>query len=103
MNGDYDPVDTMAGPPRRSLLRPLLVPAIAFLLGLGAMGYILAHWEGAARIVGIAHRTEPHPTPQSAPPPSVGTTAPAPAPARAEPAAAPADEPERILIDPEIG
>jgi hypothetical protein len=95
MNGDYDPVDSPAAR-RGSWFRPLIVPLVAFLLGLGAMGYILARWDAAARVVGV----EP-------PPPPVALTAPPPAPAVAPPpaaAAAPAEEePERILIDPEVG
>jgi hypothetical protein len=95
MNGDYDPVDSPAVR-RGSWFRPLIVPLVAFLLGLGAMGYILARWDAAARVVGV----EP-------PPPPVALTAPPPAPAIAPPpaaAAAPAEEePERILIDPEVG
>jgi hypothetical protein len=94
MNGDYDPVETYK--PRRVWLRPLILPGIAFLLGLGAMGYLLGHWDAGARALGIA----PTPTPaiQAAPPPAV---APPPQAAAAAPAAG--DEPERILIDPEVG
>jgi len=99
MNGDYDPVDTSAPARRGSWFRPLIIPGVAFLLGLGAMGYILAHWDAAARAVGI--QAPPAPVAQAAPPP--------PAPAPAAPAATTAslepagDEPERILIDPEVG
>ena len=97
MNGDYDPVDTPAQPGRGSWFRPLIIPLVAFLLGLGAMGYILARWDAAARVVGIA-----------SPPPLV-QPAPAPAPAQVAaaqptaPALVPEEEPERILIDPEVG
>ena len=52
MNGDYDPVETYK--PRRAWLRPLILPGIAFLLGLGAMGYLLGHWDAGARALGIA-------------------------------------------------
>ena len=48
MNGDYDPVDSPAVR-RGSWFRPLIIPLVAFLLGLGAMGYILARWDAAAR------------------------------------------------------
>ena len=98
MNGDYDPADTYPGPPRRAWLRPLIIPGLAFLLGLGAMGYLLGQWDAAARAIGIA------PQPQTVAP--VLPPAPAPAPAGAPLLAglppASADEPERIVIDPEI-
>lgn len=92
MNGDYDPLD--AAPPRRSLAGRLIVPIMAFVLGLGAMGYILAHWDAAARVVGI----EPAPPPQP-----VAAATPRPAPPRAAtPAAADEDPPEQIVIDPAL-
>ncbi len=100
MNGDYDPLDADAGRPRRSLLRALVVPGLAFLLGLGAMGYILSTWDTAAQVIGV--------TPRPAPPPAA-TVAPRPRPPASSPSAPrPADgageeEPERIVIDPEIG
>ncbi len=93
MNGDYDPYDAQTAPPRRSLLRWLIVPAIAFLLGLGAMGYLLAHWNSAARMLGVAPAPPPRPIviAEPAPPPTV------------PPGTAPdGAEPEQIVIDPEI-
>jgi hypothetical protein len=73
MNGDYDPVDTYgAQKRRRTWLRALILPGVAFLLGLGAMGYILGHWEAGARALGIV--PAPPPAAEPAPPP------PAPAP-----------------------
>ena len=68
MNGDYDPIETAPLPPRRPFLRKAALPALAFLLGLGAMGYLLAHWEAGARFLGIA-AAEPaaQPAPQPAP------------------------------------
>jgi len=98
MNGDYDPVDTAAPPRRGSWFRPLIIPLVAFLLGLGAMGYILARWDAAARVVGVA--PPPAPVAQAAPLPAPATTN---APQPATPALAPEEEPERILIDPEVG
>lgn len=99
MNGDYDPVDSYAGPPRRPWLRPLIVPGIAFLLGLAAMGYLLGQWDAAARALGIAPAAPPvAEAPLSAPAP----TAAAPQ-IQAAPAPPAGDEPERIVIDPEIG
>jgi hypothetical protein len=67
MNGDYDPIEPAPLPPRRPLLRKAAVPAIAFLLGLGVMGYLLAHWEAGARLLGIAAA---EPAPQVAPAPA---------------------------------
>jgi hypothetical protein len=99
MNGDYDPLDADAGPPRRSLLRMLIVPGVAFILGLGAMGYVLSQWNAAARVIGVA------PAPQTRPQ-LAARSAPAAAPPRAERPAPPEKgepEPERIVIDPEIG
>lgn len=55
MTGDYDPIEPVSTlPPRRPFLRKAALPAIAFLLGLGVMGYLLAHWEAGARLLGIA-------------------------------------------------
>jgi hypothetical protein len=96
MNGDYDPVDSPATR-RGSWLRPLILPLVAFLLGLGAMGYILARWDAAARVVGVA--PAPPPVALAAPPPGPAA---APPPVAA-PDLAPEEEPERILIDPEVG
>lgn len=59
MNGDYDPIEPAPLPSRRPLLRKAAVPAIAFLLGLGVMGYLLAHWEAGARLLGIAAAEQP--------------------------------------------
>ncbi|HYN45260.1 MAG TPA: hypothetical protein VES64_01060 [Allosphingosinicella sp.] len=95
MNGEYDPYDAGTAPPRRSVLRWLIVPAIAFLLGLGAMGYLLSHWNAAARVIGVA--PAPPPRPVSLTPPAA-----APRPASQPGAAAAGDEPEQILIDPAL-
>jgi len=95
MNGDYEPVDSYEAPiRRRSPLRPLLIPGLAFLLGLGAMGYLLGQWDSAARMIGVAPAVaEPQPAPAAS----------APAPARSAPAPAPSPgAPEQIVIDPEI-
>lgn len=94
MNGDYDPVDVRAAP-QRSLLGWLAIPAIAFLLGLGAMGYLLSHWQAGARFIGAA------PPPALAQPAPVRPAPQAPAPQPADSATA-GDQPERIVIDPEI-
>jgi hypothetical protein len=71
MNGDYDPIEPAPLPPRRPFLRKMALPAIAFLLGLGVMGYLLAHWQAGARLLGVA-AAEPAPQvapAQPAPPP----------------------------------
>jgi hypothetical protein len=85
MNGDYDPVDTYgAQPRRRAWLRALILPGVAFLLGLGAMGYVLGHWEAGARALGIgpepaavAETPAPAPVPAAQPQTLPSPTAPA--------------------------
>ena len=94
MNGDYDPIEAAPLPPRRPLLRKAALPAIAFLLGLGVMGYLLAHWEAGARLLGIAAA---EPAPVAAPAPAPQPQPPAffeevPAPAPAPPTGTPADQ-----------
>jgi hypothetical protein len=102
MNGEYDPVDPLGPPRRRPWLRALILPGIAFLLGLGVMGYVLGHWQAGARALGIS--AEPaapaEPAPEPAPPP-VAVQA-APAPAAPGPAPAAGQEPQRIAIDPDL-
>ena len=84
---------------RRSLTPFLLLAGIAFLLGLAAMGWILANWGGAARFIGVA---------PEAPPAAAAPTEPV---AVAQPALQPQGPPqqqtapeqgERILLDPEL-
>jgi hypothetical protein len=77
---------------KRSLVPLLVIPLVAFLAGLAAMGWLLARWEPGARFLGIA---DPAPVEQ-APAPEV-TIEPEPL----APAAAPGQEPQRLLIDPE--
>lgn len=89
MTMEYEPVHTSAAQ-RRSLLPLLILPGIAFLLGLLAMGWLLANWDAAARFVGVA--AEP-------------VVVEAPVPVEPEPAAEPAPaagEPQRLLLDPEM-
>jgi hypothetical protein len=64
MNGDYDPIEPAPLPPRRPWLRKAAVPAICFVLGLGVMGYLLAHWEAGARFLGVASQTQAEPPAQ---------------------------------------
>lgn len=79
--------------PKRPLMPMLLLPLIAFIAGLAAMGWLLANWSGGASWLGVA----PKPVPAAEPPPTVAVVAEPPA----EPAESP-NQPERLLIDPEI-
>ena len=76
----------------RSRMSLLILPLIAFLLGLAAMGWLLANWGAAARYLGIA----PPPAAQRVVP-----TAPAPQPVQAK-AAKTAEAPQTLLLDPEM-
>jgi hypothetical protein len=93
---DYVPGETMAAKPRRPLLPLLILPLIAFLLGLAAMGWLLSRWDRGAALLGIAPQGTveagaPPPAPQLSverqPAPDLGD--------------APADA-QRLVIDPEI-
>jgi hypothetical protein len=90
MSSSYGSLD--GGARRRSVLSMLLLPGLAFLAGLAAMGWILANWSTAAAYIGVqpkpparqqapAVRVVPQPVP-------VATTA--------------GGEPQRLVIDPEI-
>jgi hypothetical protein len=79
---------------RRSWLTALLLPLIAFLLGLAAMGYLLTRWDAAAQWLGIAP-----PPPVIQRPIVVAPPQPAPAPPAAE--AQPTGPTQRLVIDPE--
>ena len=92
----YDPAPPAAeAPPRRRWLIWLGVPLLCFLLGLGAMGWLLSRWDAGARVLGIAPEpapvvmTAPQPEPQPVQPPQ-------PAPVVASSGQTP------IVIDPEI-
>ena len=97
MNGDYDDQNVRGAAPRRPPLTWLLLPGLFFLLGLAAMGWVLSRWDEGARMIGIAPAPAATPAPAAAPPPAQPEPAVPP-----EEQAAPADEPERIVIDPEI-
>lgn len=73
----------------RSRLSPLILPLLAFLLGLAAMGWLLANWGAAAKYLGIA--------------PAQQVQQPAPAQPMARPATAqpPSTNGQTLLIDPE--
>lgn len=91
MNSDYRPVDEgqEAAAPRRSPLPFLLLAALAFLLGLAAMGWALSSWPSAARYLGLAQES---PAPVTLVP--AEATVPTPADATAEP--------QRLVLDPEM-
>jgi hypothetical protein len=50
---DYEPVGTSVRP-GRPFARALLLAAIAFLVGVAATAWLLAHWSDAARLAGVA-------------------------------------------------
>jgi hypothetical protein len=90
---EYMPGDTVAANRTRKPLWPLLaVPLMAFLLGIAAMGWLLAHWERGAEWLGIA----PAPAVQAAVTPQMQVET-GPAPVLAPP---PVDG--RYVIDPEM-
>jgi hypothetical protein len=84
---DYRSYERNAGA-RRSRLPALILPLIAFLLGLAAMGWLLANWSAAASFIGVR------------PPPAQA----APAPVRPVPAppVSIGGEQQTLLIDPEM-
>jgi hypothetical protein len=94
MRMDQEPADSAVRPKRP--LPMLVLPALAaFVLGLAAMGWLLANWTGGARFLGMA----PAPPPALEAPPRIAVeTAPE---LQAEAAPSP-QEPQRLLIDPEI-
>jgi hypothetical protein len=94
MTTDPEPA-SVAASPKRPLVPMLLFLLIAFMLGLAAMGWLLAHWSTGATFLGVA----PQPPPAAEAPRTV-TVEPEPAPQN-EPAAS-GPEPERLVIDPEI-
>jgi hypothetical protein len=99
MSADDEYQDARAGTSRRSMLAYVLLPALFFLLGIAAMGWLLSRWDEGARMIGILPEV-PAPAPAAAAPPARPEAQPA-----AQPATEPAEpvgEPERIVIDPEI-
>src|SRR5690606_230453 len=93
--------------PRRRIATHALIAALCFLLGLAAMAWRLAQWQGGAGLRGVAPAPAPVPATRPAPPPPTATVERAPReapPAAAPPAgtAAGADEPQRVIIDPEV-
>lgn len=92
MSTQYDRVDGSVARPRRPFLSLMIIPVIAFIAGIAAMGWILTQWTGAAGFIGITPKAaEPAPKVVQAPPPVT-----------AQPVAQPAPAPQRLVIDPEI-
>jgi hypothetical protein len=89
---DYQPADS-ATRTRRSWVAPMILVAIAFLAGLAAMGWLLAHWGPGARWLGIVPAAAP--VEQAAPPALAVEAEPQAAIAPATPGA------ERPMADPE--
>ncbi len=97
MTDDHLTVEHQAASSRRRILSWLLLPALFFLLGIAAMGWILSQWDDAARMIGIT------PTPTApVPAESVAGDSLQPTEPPSPPAPAPGAQPERIVIDPEI-
>jgi hypothetical protein len=90
------PAEAAATGRKRSFVPMLLLPLIAFVAGIAAMGWLLAHWSGGATWLGVA----PVPPPVAAEPPRALTVEPEPQPQAGQTASA--QEPERLVIDPEI-
>ncbi|HEX8444657.1 MAG TPA: hypothetical protein VF631_13520 [Allosphingosinicella sp.] len=79
---------------KRPVLVTFLLPLLAFLAGLAAMGWLLSQWDAAAAYLGIA----PPPVVQQPAAVLRLPAAPAPAPATAE---MPSGPTQRLVIDPE--
>jgi hypothetical protein len=80
---------------RRSLLSLLFLPLLAFIGGIAAMAWLLAHWSAAAGFLGLQPAAPPAQAaaqvrPQAQPSPFAGGAAPA------------ADQAQRLVIDPEM-
>jgi hypothetical protein len=66
------------------------------------MVWLLAHWEGGARMLGVAPAPAPAAQPAARPAAAPAAALTATAPRAATPAADAGDEPERVIIDPEV-
>src|SRR3546814_6904687 len=60
MRMDYERVDS-AGAGKRSLLSIVLLPLIAFVAGVAAMGWLLVNWDAAASYLGVRPAAPPAP------------------------------------------
>jgi hypothetical protein len=81
--------------PKRRLLPLLIVPLVAFLAGLAAMGWLLSRWDRGAVMLGIAPQAQTAPQP-AAPPQMVVEPEPAPPAPVAGNGAPPAADPETV-------
>lgn len=84
---DYRSSDASRAGKSRSRLSLLILPLIAFLLGLAAMGWLLANWSAAANYLGIAAKSVPQQAAQ---------------PVRQPVRAAAPETSQTLLIDPEM-
>jgi hypothetical protein len=82
------------GAQRRSLVTMLLLPLLAFLIGLAVMGWLLSRWDAGAAYLGIA----PAPVIQQ---PAAVFRPPTAQPAQQAPATMPTGPTQRLVIDPE--
>ncbi|MBA3676118.1 MAG: hypothetical protein H0W74_01780 [Sphingosinicella sp.] len=73
---------------RRGRLSALLLPLLAFLLGLAAMGWLLTRWDAAASFIGINPPAAPVPAPVEPAAPMQAVTS--------------SGEQQTLLIDPEM-
>jgi hypothetical protein len=90
---EYEP-GRVTAKPKRPLWTLLVLPIVAFLAGLAAMGWLLANWSSGATFLGVA----PEPPPPAAEPAAQAMTV------ERDPAVPPPAEPqtgERLVIDPE--
>lgn len=90
MTTDFERVERGARP-RRSLFSLMLLPTLAFVAGIVAMGWLLTRWAAAAAWLGI----------QPPPPPVQVVTRPVPAATPPAPAAG-NGEAQTLIIDPEV-
>jgi hypothetical protein len=91
---EYEPAQNVRT--RRSLLSMRLLPLLAFVAGIAAMGWLLVRWGAAAQFLGIA----PEPAPAQ-PQPTMVSVEPAPAPAPGPESLIPPDS-QRLVIVPEL-
>lgn len=82
---------TRTAPARRWPWSALMLPLFAFLLGIAAMGWLLANWSAAASFMGVAPRVVPAPVVATPVEPDTGATL-----------TEAGQEPTTLLIDPEM-
>jgi hypothetical protein len=92
---DYEPAAS-AVKPGRPMVGALILALIAFILGLAAMGWVLAHWERGARWLGVAPAVQEQPAPAISPAITVQRETPPPPQAAPQDGQVPATDPELI-------